>query len=80
MVTCSKVMAERTDKISKIPGRGSLKPMLVGRKFIYNDLDNGREATDRVKIRLKSSLLSAIHQVLSVNMLPGLLGLYFFFL
>lgn len=78
MVTCSKVVAERSDKISKILRRESLKPMLVVRKFIYNDLDSGREATERVKIRFKSSLLSAIHQVLSVNMLTGLLGLCFF--
>lgn len=47
MVTCSKDVAERSDKISKILGRGSLKPMLVVRKFIYNDLDNRREATDK---------------------------------
>lgn len=78
MVTCSKVVAERSDKISKILGTESLKPMLVVRKFIYSDLDSGREATERVKIRFKSSLLSAIHQVLSVNMLPVLLGLCFF--
>lgn len=78
MVTYSKVVAERSDKIGKILRRESLKPLLVVRKFIYNDLDSGREATERVKIRFKSSLLSAIHQVLSVNMLTGLLGLCFF--
>lgn len=47
MVPCCKVVAERSDKISKILGRGSLKPMLVVRKFVYNDLDSGREATDK---------------------------------
>lgn len=52
--------------------------MLVVRKLDFLNLDIGREATDGVKIRFKSSLLSAIYQVLSVNLLPGLLGLRFF--